>query len=67
MLDSLLKPVKNIFLRSIMAVLAMILFMYSGLLFASSMSGQEGAADWTMAFPLLICGGLLLYKVRGAG
>ncbi len=61
MKDLLLKPIKNMYVRGALFIIALALFMYSGLIFAAgTAAGSTG--DWKLALPVMACGGLLFYK-----
>ncbi len=62
--DFLFKPTKNLYLRIIMFIIALVLFVWSGLLFAAASTGQGAEGSWKIALPALIAGGLLLAKAR---
>ena len=62
--DFLFKPINNLYLRIAMFIIALVLFTWSGLMFAGNATGQSAEGSWKIALSALMVGGLLLVKAR---
>jgi|GEM_PF-1910794 len=67
MLNFLLRPLQNLGLRILLIFIALVLFMVVGLRVASWLAGPQTSNDWLSVIPLVIAGGLLLFKARSPG
>jgi len=67
MLKRLFRPLQNFALRILLFVIALVLFMTGGLYVAAWLSSPQPIVTWRIAVPLVIAGGLLLFKARSPG